>query len=95
MNRRLGRSWVGKRAREGLMHPPWTAVPRNTTTNILNEKLNLFQCSRKFKFDQNKGKLNIQLQVSLTDPGILFGGGSTNSVEDRSHRERGSGDSSP
>ena len=28
-------------------------------------------------------------------PGILFGGGSTNSVEDRGQRERGSGDGSP
>ena len=27
--------------------------------------------------------------------GILFSGGSTNSVEDRGQRERGSGDSSP
>ena len=28
-------------------------------------------------------------------PGILFGGDSTNSVEDRGHREQGSGGSSP
>jgi hypothetical protein len=28
-------------------------------------------------------------------PGILFGGGSTNSVEDRGQRERGSGGGSP
>ena len=28
-------------------------------------------------------------------PGILFGGGSTNSVEDRGQRERESGDGSP
>jgi hypothetical protein len=28
-------------------------------------------------------------------PGILFGGGSTNSVEDRGQRERGSGGSRP
>ena len=28
-------------------------------------------------------------------PGILFGGGSTNSVEDRRQRERGSGGGSP
>jgi len=28
-------------------------------------------------------------------PGILFRGGSRNSVEDRGQRERGSGDSSP
>jgi len=28
-------------------------------------------------------------------PGILFGGGSTNSVEDRGQREQGSGGSSP
>jgi len=28
-------------------------------------------------------------------PGILFGGGSTNSVEDRGQRERGSGGGGP
>ena len=32
---------------------------------------------------------------SVAYPGILFGGGSTNSVEDRGQRERGSGGSSP
>ena len=36
------------------------------------------------------------LAVAVTYPGILFGGGrgSTNSVEDRGQRERGSGDGS-
>jgi len=33
--------------------------------------------------------------TSVAYPGILFGGGSTNSVEDRGDRERGSGGSSP
>jgi hypothetical protein len=32
---------------------------------------------------------------SVAFPGILFGGGSTNSVEDRGQRERGSGGGSP
>ena len=32
---------------------------------------------------------------SMAYPGILFGGGSTNSVEDRGQRERGSGGGSP
>ena len=36
------------------------------------------------------------LLMSVAYPGILFGGGgSTNSVEDRGHRERGSGGDSP
>jgi len=34
-------------------------------------------------------------RVSVVYPGILFGGGSTNSVEDRGEREQGSGGSSP
>ena len=33
--------------------------------------------------------------VPVAYPGILFGGGSTNSVEDRGQRERGSGGGSP
>jgi hypothetical protein len=33
--------------------------------------------------------------VAVAYPGILFGGGSTNSVEDRGQRERGSGGGSP
>jgi len=38
----------------------------------------------------------ISLQRALACPGILFGGGgSTNSVEDRGQRERGSGSGSP
>ena len=32
---------------------------------------------------------------SVAYPGILFGGGSTNSVENRGQRERGSGGGSP
>ena len=32
---------------------------------------------------------------SVAYPGILFGGGSTNSVEDRGQRERGSGGGNP
>ena len=36
----------------------------------------------------------IQL-MAVAYPGILSGGGSTNSVEDRGERERGSGGSSP
>jgi len=32
-----------------------------------------------------------KLQVPVAYPGILFGGGSANSVEDRRHRERGAG----
>jgi hypothetical protein len=35
------------------------------------------------------------LYVAVAYPGILFGGGSTNSVEDRGHREWGSGGGSP
>ena len=33
--------------------------------------------------------------VTVAYPGILFEGGSTNSVEDRGQRERGSGSGSP
>jgi hypothetical protein len=33
--------------------------------------------------------------AAVAYPGILFGGGSTNSVEDRGQRERGSGGGSP
>jgi len=33
--------------------------------------------------------------VPVVYPGILFGGGSTNSVQDRGQREQGSGGSSP
>ena len=33
--------------------------------------------------------------LSVVYPGILFGGGSTNSVEDRGQREQGSGGGSP
>jgi len=43
-------------------------------------------------------KLGFQLQMcnkSMAYPGILFGGGSTNSVADRGQRERGSGGGSP
>jgi hypothetical protein len=80
---RQGCSWEGKGAREGLLHPAW-----NTRTNILIEKLSYFLCAKKFKFDPNKGKLITKLRVSPMDPGILFGGGSTNSVEDRSQRGR-------
>ena len=35
------------------------------------------------------------LLEAVAYPGILFGGDSTNSVEDREQRERGSGDGSP
>jgi len=37
----------------------------------------------------------IECDMSVAYPGILFGGGSTNSVEDRGQRERGSGGGSP
>ena len=38
----------------------------------------------------------ITYRISVAYPGILFGGGgSTNSVEDRGQRERGSGGGSP
>ena len=33
--------------------------------------------------------------MAVAYPGIFFGGGSTNSVEDRGQRERGSGGGSP
>jgi len=33
--------------------------------------------------------------ITVTYPGILFGVGSTNSIEDRGQRERGSGAGSP
>ena len=33
--------------------------------------------------------------LTVVYPGIMFGEGSTNSVEDRGHRERGSGGGSP
>jgi hypothetical protein len=39
--------------------------------------------------------LQSTLSVSGAYPGTLFGGGSTNSVEDREQRERGSGGGSP
>jgi len=38
---------------------------------------------------------NITLFLCSGVPRNLFGGGSTNSVEDRGHRERGSGGNSP
>jgi hypothetical protein len=41
---------------------------------------------------------DIQYYIAVAYPGILFGGGgrcSTNSVEDRGQRERGSGGRSP
>ena len=37
----------------------------------------------------------IECDMSVAYPGILFGGSSTNSVEDRGQRERGSGCGSP
>jgi hypothetical protein len=45
--------------------------------------------------EQVRGAFVLEVDA-VAYPGILFGGGgSTNSVEDRRHRERGSGDSSP
>ena len=38
---------------------------------------------------------NLGTDRPVAYPGILFGGGSTNSVEDRRQRERGSGGGSP
>jgi len=40
-------------------------------------------------------KHNFIRDVAVAYPGILFGAGSTNSVEDRGQRERGSGGGSP
>jgi hypothetical protein len=43
-------------------------------------------------------RVNVANNVCLTSvayPGILFGGGSINSVEDRGQREQGSGGGSP
>ena len=37
----------------------------------------------------------VPLSLTVPYPGIFFGGGSTNSVEDRGQRERGSGGGSP
>jgi hypothetical protein len=39
--------------------------------------------------------LKNNLLNAVVYPGIFFGGGSTNSVEDRGHREQGSGGGSP
>ena len=39
--------------------------------------------------------VNLAPFYSVAYPRILFGGGSTNSIEDRGQRERGSGDGSP
>ena len=38
---------------------------------------------------------DIIFRKTVVFPGILFGGGSTNSVEDRGQRQRGSGGGSP
>ena len=45
--------------------------------------------------ERNTDSPNITLLHTVTYPGILFGGCSTNSVEDRGQRERGSGGGSP
>ena len=37
----------------------------------------------------------LETYLAVAYPGILFGGGSTNTVEDRGQRERGSGGGSP
>jgi len=39
--------------------------------------------------------LNTVCIIAVAYPGVLFGGGSTNSVEDRGQREQGSGGGSP
>ena len=48
------------------------------------------------RHQDGRSTLNKKYYNSVAYPGILFGrGGSTNSVEDRGQRERGSGDGSP
>jgi len=53
------------------------------------------EMDKKVLLRKSGGKRSLGRLTSVAYPGILFGGGSTNSVEDRGHREQGSGGGSP
>jgi hypothetical protein len=74
-------------------------TPPDTTLSVVHQTL--IALDRLWDADINTPKIilhlhNVATFTPVAYPGILFwGGGSTNSVEDRGQRERGSGGGSP